>query len=324
MQRIMPLSFGLLVTLCADAQGQHRSERHEEELRLPNGDVKLAATLLWPSAEGPVPGVVIIHGSGDSDRENPWTQAYAKALQDRGIAVLYPDERGCGKSGGDWHTASFQDLASDASAALRHLAAQPGIDTARIGVMGFSQGGYPASIVAADDPLCRFAVSVSGGVLPLMDQMLSEVEAEAEAEPRTGDVEALHRAYACIFDFAAHGGDWQAVQDTLNVLRQRGAYLEQTLSTVPPDQKHWAVKWIHATGNFDPWPSWSRTEKPVLFLYGGRDASGDTRASMQRITTEGAKKSKLSVIFFAHNAHTHFRDDALDFIRRWIADRGVD
>lgn len=313
---------GLLACAHAHAQSSTVNEAREEIVELENGDVRIAATLHWPDGQAPAPGVVILHGSGDSDRENPWTRTYVQALQARGIAVLHPDKRGCGKSGGDWRAASFQDLAGDASVALRYLASLPGIDTARIGVMGFSQGGYVAAIEAADDPLCRFAVSVSGGVLPLMDQMLSEVERGAEARPGPGDGQELHRAYERIFDFAKHGGDWKTLQDTLAAMRERSAFMKETLATVPLDQEHWAVKWIRATGNFDPWPYWLRTERPVLFLYGGRDMNVDPNASMQRITGEAHKQ--LSLLYFSGNAHTHFRDDALEFVRRWIVDKGID
>lgn len=295
---------------------------HEEAIVVPNGDLMIGASLLWPDAPGPVPAVVLIHGSGDSDRGNAWTRAYAQALQARGVAVLHPDKRGCGRSTGDWRTSSFQDLASDASAALRHLAARPGIDTARIGVVGFSQGGYVAAIVAAEDPVCRFAVSVSGGVLPLMDQMLSEVVRGAEARPRPGEDQALRRAYARMFGFAAHGGDWSALQDTLTVLRAQGPFLQEALSTMPSRQDHWAVGWIRATGDFDPWPYWTRVAKPVVFLYGGRDRHVDARASLERITA--AERNQVSVLYFGGNAHTLFRDDALDHLARWITDRGID
>src|SRR5205085_2653506 len=122
-----------------------------EDVRYSNGLVSLSATLEVPRIPGRLPAVVIVHGSGMSDRRNAWTTAYADALARRGIVVLYPDKRGSGSSDGDWRTASFADLAGDASAGVALLRARPDVDPSRIGAIGFSQGGYVVSILAAED-----------------------------------------------------------------------------------------------------------------------------------------------------------------------------
>ena len=90
----------------------------EREIVFSNEGIQLHASLVLPEGVENPPAVVLIHGSGQSDRSNPWTRTYAEALMKRGIASLHPDKRGCGRSGGDWRTATLTDLAKDAMAGV--------------------------------------------------------------------------------------------------------------------------------------------------------------------------------------------------------------
>jgi len=152
----------------------------KRELVFLSGNLTLAGTLLVPDRKEKCPGVVLVHGSGSSDRSNPWTKAYAEALSQRGIVVLHTDKRGCGKSEGDWRNARMDDLANDAVAALNHLRATRNVDPARVGLMGFSQGGQVVPLAATFSPAIRFAVCVSSSVIPMSEQMLDEVILSAE------------------------------------------------------------------------------------------------------------------------------------------------
>jgi dienelactone hydrolase len=94
--------------------------------------------------EGAAPGsaaaVLICHGSGGVDGRGDF---HAAALQARGLATLEIDmwaARGTGRGPGA-RPRSPIDTLPDAFGALRFLAAQPEIDPARIGIMGFSWGG---------------------------------------------------------------------------------------------------------------------------------------------------------------------------------------
>jgi pimeloyl-ACP methyl ester carboxylesterase len=298
-----------------------------QEVQYWNGSIALSATLLVPEREGTVPCVVIIHGSGDSDRENAWTSAYAQAFVDRGIAVLHPDKRGCGRSGGDWKQASFLDLAGDASAALRFIASHSAIDPTRSGVVGFSQGSYVASLVV-EDPLCYFAVSVSGSVRSLKEQMIDEVTLAAIRAghvPKDDDLRSLTWIYSATFAFAHGQGEWRTLQDSVATGRLRGPFLDHALSSMPLSSDHWALRWVGHVGDHDPWPHWLRTIKPVVFLFGGRDENVNVPASMVRIMESNDEKLfRRSALVFGGNGHALFRTDAMDFITRWIIEGGAD
>lgn len=126
----------------------------EAAFRNTNDGVDLAGTLTLPQGAGPWPAVVLVSGSGQQDRDE--TLFYHKpflvladALSRAGIAVLRYDDRGVGGSGGDPTNATSVDFARDAEAAIDWLKQRPDIDPARIGVVGHSEGGLIAALLAA-------------------------------------------------------------------------------------------------------------------------------------------------------------------------------
>ncbi|MDX1507407.1 MAG: alpha/beta fold hydrolase [Woeseiaceae bacterium] len=137
-------------------------------------DLALAGLLFVPEGDGPFPAAVVIHGSGTSRRDNGWYLTLAKHMQDSGILVLLPDKRGSEKSEGDWRTASLMDLATDTLAAIEHLRAQESIAVSGIGIIGMSQGGWIAPLVASKEEKLAFIVSMVGSAVTPSEQLLYE------------------------------------------------------------------------------------------------------------------------------------------------------
>lgn len=142
-----------------------------EDVRVPTpGGFELAGTLTRPAGEGPFPAVVLITGSGSQDRDEaiPMIAGYrpfreiADTLSRRGIAVLRLDDRGYGASGGEAADATSEDFADDIQAAVRWLGDQRGIDASRLGLVGHSEGGLIAPMVAARDTTLAAMVLIAG------------------------------------------------------------------------------------------------------------------------------------------------------------------
>lgn len=115
-----------------------------------SGGVMLAGSIAMPRAGTPSAGVVMVGGSGPSDRNNgtyfpPIRQHFVEA----GLTVLCYDKRGVGESAGDWRDATMDDLAADAAAALRFLRTQPGMRASPAGLYGHSEGGWVVLRAAA-------------------------------------------------------------------------------------------------------------------------------------------------------------------------------
>jgi alpha-beta hydrolase superfamily lysophospholipase len=130
-------------------------------------NIKLAGTLTIPTGPGPFKAVILISGSGPQNRDEellghkPFL-VISDWLTRNGIAVLRFDDRGVGKSQGNYATASSADLATDAEAAFIFLKNIPKINPKAIGLMGHSEGGLIAPIVASSIQDIAFIVSLAG------------------------------------------------------------------------------------------------------------------------------------------------------------------
>ena len=140
-----------------------------EEVTFTNNqfNIKLAGTLTIPNGKGPFKAVIMITGSGPQNRNEelmghkPFL-VIADYLSRNGIAVLRYDDRGVGSSQGKYSDATSADLATDAQAAFNFLKNYPKINPKNIGLMGHSEGGLIAPIVASTNTDIGFIVSLAG------------------------------------------------------------------------------------------------------------------------------------------------------------------
>lgn len=134
-------------------------------------DDTLAATMTVPPGKGPFPAVLLIAGSGPHDRDEslmghkPFL-VLADFLTRRGILVLRADKRGIGKSTGTYITATTADFADDAQAGVEFLKMRPEADPHRVGLIGHSEGGIIAPMVAVRDRDVAFLVLMAAPGVP--------------------------------------------------------------------------------------------------------------------------------------------------------------
>src|SRR5262249_14139148 len=148
---------------------------------------------------GPFPAVFLITGSGPQDRDEsllghkPFL-VLADYLTRKGIVVLRADDRGFGKSTGSFANATTADFADDAESAVVYLKGRRDVEAKKIGLIGHSEGGLVAPMVAARNEDVGFIVLIAGPgvpgdqILPEQHTLISEAngtapeQAEKEAE----------------------------------------------------------------------------------------------------------------------------------------------
>ncbi len=140
---------------------------HEEEVVFKNKDanVTLAGTLTCPTTKAPASAIILVHGSGHTDR-NGTNMNHFLLLSDyltrKGFVVLRYDKRGIGSSTGNYDSATTEDFAQDVMAGIEYLKCRAEVDSSKIGLIGHSEGSVIAPMVAAKIDELAFIVLMGG------------------------------------------------------------------------------------------------------------------------------------------------------------------
>ena len=228
---------------------------------------QLQGVLLSPPTAGPHPALVLIGGTGPSDRNS--VLPITEFLLAHGVALLGIDKPGVGGSAGNWQTASLNELAADAVAALTFLKDRKDIDPRRIGFFGASQGGWVAPLAAVQSD-AAFVISVSGPAISPAEVEQNRLQTDLRA--RGFSAEEIRQALDLLKlrDAAAQG------EQPLNVLqaaldKNKGArwlpYAPLPATATDALLAHWRSLPL----DYDPGPAISRLHVPVLALFGSLD-----------------------------------------------------
>lgn len=132
-----------------------------------NTRLTYGATLTIPKGKKKYPLAILISGTGQHDRNYTFMgresfTVLADHLARQGIASLRVDDRGTGKTTGDFKTATTGDFADDVEEQIAYLKSDKNIDVSHIGLIGHSEGGMIASIVSSRNKDVKFMISMSG------------------------------------------------------------------------------------------------------------------------------------------------------------------
>ena len=249
----------------------------------PGAAVTLAGTLTLPRATAPSPAVILISGSGPEDRDEtvfghkPFL-ILADYLTRHGIAVLRVDDRGVGGSSGKTTEATSEDFAGDVQAGIAYLKTRKEIDPKRIGLVGHSEGGLIAPMVANRSSDVAFVVLMAGPGLPGDEILYLQGSAIAKASgANDAQISANRGLQEQIFRVVKEEKDPATLSLKLRALR------DQIVSTVPEGQKEAATAmlqaqmaavstpWFRYFLSYDPRPALGKVKCPVLAIIGERD-----------------------------------------------------
>jgi len=132
-----------------------------------NKSISYGATLTIPKGKGPFPAVLLLTGSGQQNRDEeimghkPFA-VIADHLTRNGFVVLRVDDRGMGETTGYVATSTSRDFANDASVSLDYLKKRKEVDKSKIGLIGHSEGGMLAQMLAAERKDIDFVIMLAG------------------------------------------------------------------------------------------------------------------------------------------------------------------
>jgi pimeloyl-ACP methyl ester carboxylesterase len=270
-----------------------------KEVEIPNkeADVVLAGTLTLPKAAGRCPSVILITGSGPQDRDEeifghkPFL-VLADYLTRRGIAVLRYDDRGIAKSTGNFTNSTTLDFAKDVSAAVDFLKTQPYIDTGKIGLIGHSEGGMIAPMVATGRDDIDFIVLMAGpgvnGDKILMEQTEAISRANGVSE---WEIAAATKVNAALYNILKKTPDDEKAAEKIRKLLtdyNQKMVSKNRSSKVPEEQINYQVKtlispWFRYFINFDPLDYLSKVKCPLLAINGQLDMQVEAKENLEAI-----------------------------------------
>ncbi len=252
-------------------------------------DVELAGTLTLPDEPGPVPAVVIVSGSGPQDRDGtvfghrPFL-VLADHLSRNGIAVLRYDDRGVGSSVGPLAAATSVDLAGDAACAVAYLRSVPEVDPTRVGIIGHSEGGIIAPMVAVEDREVAFIVLLAGPGLPGEEILYRQAELILRVNGLPARlVEANRRTQERLFRVIEEEPDDEAARERMEDIfdefvaslsdedRASLGVAGDATETVELQIRQLTSPWYRFYVTYDPRPTLTRVTVPVMALIGEKD-----------------------------------------------------
>jgi uncharacterized protein len=258
----------------------------------------LAGTITIPAKPGRYPAVVLVSGSGSQNRnEEIFNHRPFLVLSDyltrNGIVVLRYDDRGTGASKGDAEEATSPMLAGDAMAAVNLLKAHPSVDPKRIGIIGHSEGGMIAPMVANQSDAVAFIVLLAGPGIPGDELLLLQSElisrAGGEKEEEISKALALNRS---LYNLIISEKDTNVLSTGIksllsDYLKENPEALKTSGMTendfMDVQMKSMMLPWIRYFISYHPENELEKVKCPVLALNGARDLQVPARENLQGI-----------------------------------------
>lgn len=289
----------------------------EEEVTYENAaaGIKLAGTLTVPregeggNTKAPFPAVILITGSGPQDRDEslfghkPFL-VLADYLTRRGIVVLRVDDRGVGGSGGSVMASSTLDFAGDVQAGIRFLRGRSDIDRSRIGLVGHSEGGIVAPIVASRSSEVAFIVLMAGTgvtgeeILVLQTGLIARAAGTKEDEIK----KTLARNQG-LYAILKTERDSVKLREKLTATLKSTwnewgeAYQKQGMEmsrVIEPQIRQMISPWFRFFLTYDPRAALKSVRCPVLAINGGKDLQVPPNVNLTEIEKalrEGGNKN---------------------------------
>jgi pimeloyl-ACP methyl ester carboxylesterase len=316
------------------------------------------ATLTYPIDTLKHPLVILITGSGKQDRDEslfdhkPFA-VMADYLTKKGFAVLRVDDRGVGQSSGDFSNSTTADFALDVEEHVQYAKSLPMVDVKKIGLLGHSEGGLIAPMVAARDKSIAFIVLMAGPGVPIIELMSKQNEMVLLSAGISKDAvdaylplyEGLMKTVIALNDTnAAINASKKMVQDWFNQTDK--AFVKATTNiSNETDINNFATsmaqalstQWWKYFAAYDPQPTLRKLNCPVLAINGTSDIQVPASINLKGIETalkKGGNKKFVTKEFTGLNhlfqycskctvaeygqLETTIEPRVLDFIGNWL------
>jgi uncharacterized protein len=280
---------------------------YSEQVKFDNAKDKitLAGTLTLPAKAGVFPAVILITGSGAQNRNEeimghkPFL-VLADYLTRNGIAVLRYDDRGYAESTGEFSTATTLDFATDVKSAIAYLKTRKEIDGKKIGLIGHSEGGIIAPMVAAHSKDVSFIVLLAGTGIPGDQLLLLQAELIARASgAKDSEIQQAKKINTGVYELV------KKATNNDSLIKDLTEYINVSMNDMPKSEKpdENTIKsqisqitnpWMQFFIKYDPYPVLKDVKCPVLAINGSKDLQVPPKVNLEAIRKgleEGGNKN---------------------------------
>ena len=267
-------------------------------------NIKLSGTLTIPKNVKKPAVVVLITGSGPQDRNEELLNhrpflVLADYLTNNGIAVLRYDDRGVAKSEGTFKDATSADFATDVEAAVAYLQTRTDINTKKIGLIGHSEGGFIAPMVAAKNKKIAFIILLAGTGVDGAKVLQSQTKRAMElADTATDHINFNDKMTAAIYDLVKQENEQSVLKEKMTAYLKEiridaPKSIAESLTDVIIEQqvKTITTPWMHYFIKTNPAQFLNKVKCPVLAINGEKDFQVLPKLNLNGIK-KALKKSK--------------------------------
>jgi uncharacterized protein len=334
---------------------------NSEEVEYTNAgtSIHFGGTFTYPKTGGPFPAILMITGSGQQDRDETIFEhkpfaIIADYLTKAGYAVLRVDDRGVGKTTGDAQSATSIDFASDAETSLAWLNSRKEINKNKIGLIGHSEGGLIASIIASRNKNIDFVIMLAGPGINGVDLLTEQVGAILNSSGISTEASTAYKiVYRNTLQYAITEKDsaaaynkaypdyveWKKKQTAavLNALGITGDDDSNDKKMIESMVNQFSKPWMKYFLSTNPQPLIQKFNCKVLALNGSKDVQVLAPANLAGIKSALAKsrskKYEVKQLEGLNHLFQHcktcspaeygmleesFAPEALDIMRRWL------
>lgn len=250
--------------------------------------IKLAGTMTSPKENGKYPAVILVSGSGPQDRDEtimghkPFL-VLADYLTKKGYVVLRYDDRGVAKSEGNFSDVTTSDFATDTEAAFEFLKAQKNIDKNKIGILGHSEGGTVAQIVAANNKDIDFIISLAGpGIANDKLMIIQKTGIERAMGVPEFSLKINDRVFGKIYELLKkETTDEVAEAEIKSFLNNDSIYKNVPEKDIQKVLDQVLDKWFRSSIKYDPSTNFSKIKTKVLALNGEKDLQVTAKENLE-------------------------------------------
>lgn len=320
----------------------------EVEIFNPETNVKLSGTLTAPYDYKCDKIAILVSGSGLQNRDEeilghkPFL-VLSDYLTRNGIAVIRYDDRGFGKSIGDVDNATTYDLSLDAESVVKFIRNDKRLKDMKIGIIGHSEGGIIAPMVAARNSDVDFVVMLAGPAIEMSDLLARQ---NYDVMKSSGQSEEIAKQYS---KYALEA--YKVVKNKKLSIDERKTKVGETIkkmnslasddssdeSDIQENVEVLFSPWMYYSLNSNPQDDLCKVKVPLLALNGDKDVqvySKDNLAGVEKAMKKAKNKNYKTLElkglnhlfqkcifgspnFYGKNEET-FNEDAMKIIVEWI------